>query len=324
MSKTSKNPDRALRRAKPLAERMERAVRPRVITDAKPTEVAKAYASKPAQAPRATTVAAHAIVTSVQTVTPELAAKWLESYNSANRPLRESRVNRYARDMIRGDWIPNAETVKFSTNGVLLDGQHRLWAVVMANVTVPMLIARNVPEEAMATIDTGAPRNFSDVLRIRGHARYVTQIPAVLRLLTWYERTKGSSDMFIPMTHAEMDDAFAAHPDVEEACRAVMCTGRLKRMVAPSLTAFVYYHAAKDDPAKAGAWLQLLDSGAGMSNDNPVYLLREILLAERSGRDRMTQRDLLALMVRSWWHFRRGSRLKLLRRLSAGDAFPEF
>ena len=73
-------------------------------------------------------------------VTPELAEFWL-TQNSANRNVRREVWKAYARDMAAGAWKVTAETIKMSPAGRLLDGQHRLQAVVASGVTVPMFVA---------------------------------------------------------------------------------------------------------------------------------------------------------------------------------------
>lgn len=291
-----------------------------------PSAVVKSNGA-PAGVTKSAMVAASDVVVQLWTVTPEIAAQWLETINTNNRPVRESRVNRYARDMVRGDWTPNGDTIKLARDGTLLDGQHRLWAIVMSNTTQPMLVATNVDPMAMRTIDTGAPRTFADVLRIRSanHMPYLTNVPALLRLLIWYERTGGNStDMNVGVTHAELDAALEANPDVVDACRAAMSTAKLRRLVAPSVLSLIYLLASRVDPGKAGAWLAALDSGAGLTDDHPCYLMREILVAERSARDRMPMYDILFLLARSWSNYRRGARLRRLIRPSSGDRFPTF
>ncbi|GAB3659310.1 hypothetical protein GCM10027596_16710 [Nocardioides korecus] len=85
-------------------------------------------------------------------VTPEMAESWL-SRNANNRNLRGQVIASYARDVAAGSWVLNGETVKISTAGQLLDGQHRLIAVVEANVMAPMIVVREIPAEVMPTVD---------------------------------------------------------------------------------------------------------------------------------------------------------------------------
>ena len=77
--------------------------------------------------------------TQVMDVTPELAQAWLKQ-NTFNRPISAPTVRRYASDMSNGRWKLNHQGLAFSEEGVLVDGQHRLMAIVKADSTVKMMV----------------------------------------------------------------------------------------------------------------------------------------------------------------------------------------
>lgn len=90
-------------------------------------------------------------------VTPQLAAEFLEK-NANNRSLSNAVVEHYAMQMRSGKWIANGETIKFGSNGELVDGQHRLQAIIQSGVTVTMVVVTGVPEGSKETIDVGKVR----------------------------------------------------------------------------------------------------------------------------------------------------------------------
>lgn len=96
-------------------------------------------------------------------ITPALATFYL-SFNRDNRELMRRRVEVYAEHMRRGEFrhLPT-EAIAFSkVDGRLLDGQHRLWAVVQSGVTCTMTVVKDAdPKDAMY-MDKGAPRTFAD------------------------------------------------------------------------------------------------------------------------------------------------------------------
>lgn len=65
----------------------------------------------------------------VETITPELAADLL-SRNMKNRPVSQQRVRKYMAAMVAGKWLLNGEAIKISIDGRLIDGQHRLKAII--------------------------------------------------------------------------------------------------------------------------------------------------------------------------------------------------
>lgn len=122
-------------------------------------------------------------------VGPDLATTWLE-HNICNRPLRASVVNAYARQMIRGEWLPIPQGIAFDTSGALLNGQHRLSAIVQSGVTVRLMVTTGVPSHIagktvrpMDLMDTGAPRSVSDQLAVQHGIRQGTVLTAIVRAM---------------------------------------------------------------------------------------------------------------------------------------------
>lgn len=108
-------------------------------------------------------------------VTPDMARTYLKS-NTHNRPLDAARVSKYAADMRAGRWLVSPETISFDEHGVLLNGQHRLGAIVESGVTVKMLIVMGMSPESLLIIDRGKPRTTAQNVGLMGkkNPKYVT------------------------------------------------------------------------------------------------------------------------------------------------------
>lgn len=96
-------------------------------------------------------------------VTPTLAGQLLNA-NTGNRRLRKDHVHDLAQRMRRGEWRLSPEAISFDVNGRLIDGQHRLNAIVDSGVTCRMLVVFDAPAESFAVIDQGIRRSIADVL----------------------------------------------------------------------------------------------------------------------------------------------------------------
>jgi len=107
--------------------------------------------------------------TEVVKVTPAIAEQYL-SKNIKNRSISQSRVSGYANDMKEGRWLFNPNPVSFDVTGELIDGQHRLLAVIESGCEIDMLILYGAPEASKAIIDFNRPRSASDILKIEGYA----------------------------------------------------------------------------------------------------------------------------------------------------------
>jgi hypothetical protein len=107
------------------------------------------------------------LVARVEMVTPERAEQLL-ALNTINRGISGSVVDKYARDMREGRWRLNGQTIKLTTSGQLLDGQHRLEAVKKARRSFPAIVVEGVPESCLGSLDVGHKRGLGEILRDRG------------------------------------------------------------------------------------------------------------------------------------------------------------
>ena len=107
-------------------------------------------------------------------VTPAHAEKWLEM-NVGNRRIRQTHVRHLAKQMEQGRWMLSPEPIVFSPKR-LLDGQHRLSAVLMSGCTIEASVALVQNEDVFRVLDQGVNRNNTDL----------TGIPSpVLQPLQW-------------------------------------------------------------------------------------------------------------------------------------------
>jgi hypothetical protein len=111
--------------------------------------------------------------------------------NWDNRRIRPQRVNVYANQMLRGQWLVTGDPIRFRADGHLVDGQHRLLAIVQAAVTDPsisieILVIRDLPEDAFQVIDSGLQRMPGDALGYE--QKNVNVKVAAMRVLIVLER----------------------------------------------------------------------------------------------------------------------------------------
>jgi hypothetical protein len=103
------------------------------------------------------------VVTSVKTVTPELAGIWL-SKNTRNRNYKRSNLTYIKHMMVNDLFISlNGESIILAEDGTLLDGQHRLKSLVETGKTYDFVVVENVDKNAFTTIDVGVRRSNGDM-----------------------------------------------------------------------------------------------------------------------------------------------------------------
>lgn len=98
-------------------------------------------------------------------ITPERAKQLLETQNG-NRHLNKNRVELYANEMRTGRWRLNGESIKIDWTGRLIDGQHRLAAVVLADTPIWFTITSRINPDCFATLDSGQTRTTAQVFTI--------------------------------------------------------------------------------------------------------------------------------------------------------------
>lgn len=217
----------------------------------------------------------------VMEVTPAWAAKVLEdakldeSYK--NRPLCQKKVDEYARDMVRGQWLPNHQGVAFDENGTLIDGQHRLWAAVLANVPVMMTVSRNWPKNyraggmvlnTMDSIDRNRPRTTAQQMYLHGQ-KNATSMAAALRAIA--VMVIGNEKLSLSMAqHLALREIFGS--SIEEMFALTSGSNqRTSHLMAP----MALYHMV--DPAKAKDFASGYFAMANLNENDSRLLLRKVL-----------------------------------------------
>src|SRR5215831_11828755 len=89
----------------------------------------------------------------VVTVTPKMANELLVK-NKINRAIRQSKVRKYARDITMGRWKLTHQPLALDEHGNVLDGQHRLLAVIEADIPVQFVLATST-RDTFGVIDQG-------------------------------------------------------------------------------------------------------------------------------------------------------------------------
>lgn len=264
--------------------------------------------------------------------TPAVATQLL-SRNNLNRPVNADRVASYARDIQSGNWKRTGDTIKISIQGRVLDGQHRLHAVVMAGASVYMLCVYDVDESVMDFIDTGAPRTGRDVLAMAG-VKNASTVNAALKQIVYFERgifngTSGSGGQASVrrVSNHELKEAMQRHPGITETVDAYYnlynrnSTKSVGLLLTPSLGVFLFYITSKQHPEKASEFFLGLSGKINVDVGSPVFLLRERLIQNKLANSKLPARSIAALTVKAWLAFRDGKRPSRLR-YDIDEKFP--
>jgi hypothetical protein len=260
-----------------------------------------------------------AMTFSVESITPERAAELL-GRGGANRPLSDGKVKEWAAAMRAGEWRLTHQGIALGPTGEVLDGQHRLTAVVRSGVTVEMMVARDMPAELFPVIDAGKVRNNADALAIAGF-HSVTAMAATVRLLDGYYRG-GRSRSTLNNT-----DALAFATTCGSALVAAVATSKTREAVevglSPSAGAAAFYLIRSTEDPRAELFITGLLTGTGLYPGDPRLLLARTLQRAAIGRHDRTVTRQLALAGKAWNAYVHGRPAKLLKWLDE-EPMPRF
>lgn len=257
-------------------------------------------------------------------ITPEL-AKCLLANNINNRSKKEARVSFYAKEMKEGRWKEDTgETIKIAKNGLILDGQHRLFAIVKANVPIFMHIAYGLDNDVFSVIDTGIIRSSRDVFKISGVTNY-NHIPSIITTYTTLN-SRARKNNQKTLSNAEILDIFNSDVFFWEqiAFNSVALYRKFNQILPASVIGGFLSVLIKIDNFKAYDFLNQLCTGENISNSS-IYLLRSRLISEKvsTKRHNMNLNYKHALIIKSWNYFYKGKDLKVLKFDIESEAFPQ-
>lgn len=257
-----------------------------------------------------------------EVITPDIAADWLNA-NDHNRKLSDYNVKRLAETIRRDEWEENGETIKISKDAKVLDGQHRLAAIVVANKAITTLVAWNVPDEYFDTIDIGRPRRMNDMLYIRGETSERTLASALTMLYRY--KNRGNFNQIVASatpTPTELFNLLDKYPEIRESASIGNKIRRRLRNAPASIMSVLHYTFSNIDPAQTEIFFESLMSGANLSEDDPIYRLRERVSVTGV---KLDANEVAALTIKAWNAFRTKRKIQSISFRDSGpraEAFP--
>jgi hypothetical protein len=204
----------------------------------------------------------------VVTITPEMAARWLEKNTANNRNVNGPTVDVYARDMRAGRWQLTPQGVAFNRTGELVDGQHRLHAIIKAGVAVEMVVATGFLVEYDSPLDQGRVRSFGAILHRDN--RWVSLVRGLLFL-----EAGGVGKNVRKASLGEITEAFERHREAVE-----MLWPEYRKLPGGMLSAMAW--ALPLDHGKVASFAAQVRDGELIERGDPAFALRTWL--ERNSR----------------------------------------
>lgn len=266
-------------------------------------------------------------IPTLEWISPSDAERYLVK-NSSNRPLRDRRkVAAIAKEITSGRWQVNGATVLFSEDGTLLDGQHRLHAVIRTNTPIQTYVIRGLPKDCFKTIDTTmSPRTAGDLLAINKHVNYVA-VASVSRLAYLYLHTPQNNPFDNNAENSpspqQILEFAESNPRIIVATDFAVSRHAMPGLkLAASLLGFSHWRMSTVDQEEAENFLTQVSVGTDLPSDSPILLCRNRILADKMNKAKLPKKTIAALIFKTWRAHIRGMTLRQLTLREKG-ARPE-
>ena len=258
-------------------------------------------------------------------VTPAMAKHWLETTNTRNRPIAEMHWMKIWLDIVEGRWKYNGESISFGTNGTLLNGQHRLKACAESDMPIDTDVIFGLDPDVMSTIDIGKVRTAANIAHLEG-IENATVACAAAHLILLHENggIQQLGNKQAEPSKTKVNERVRTDPRISELAGRAAGMGR--SLAPPRVMAFCYYLFSAQDPDLAEAFFKRLATGAGLSQYDAVYKLRERLRTNSAGKAKLPLLEIVALFFKAWNAYRNPKPVKCLRWNNSGinpEKFPE-
>jgi hypothetical protein len=251
-------------------------------------------------------------------VSPAVAEKWL-GQNHGNRNLRPRKVESYARDMRNGNWMTSGDSIKFDWNGRLIDGQHRLEAVIDSGATIRVLVVKGLEPRVQDVLDVNAKRSASDALRFNGVEHNVSEIASMARIATARETgmMRDATSVRLPeMTNAEVLEWWDQHPEAAHAaalgrrlCKQIGCT--------PSALGYAIMRLEQIDAMAAFEFFTSMSEMRTSGQGDPRLALLRAFNRMRENGTRVTAAIQLRYIFAAWNAWRAGKNVSTFPRVTS-------
>jgi len=255
-------------------------------------------------------------------LTPRRAAQLLQTQSEhSNRKLNIRYAQRLKDAIVNGEWADNAETIKIDENGVLLDGQHRCQAVVLAQQSIPVSFSTNVPRKTFPTIDQSPRRKASDAFGMQGE-KNSTLLSASVSWLWKYKRGHLFNGHQASPRITQSQETLNEHPNIRNSMKIAQSA---KKFMSPSMVGCLHYLFSRKNQDDADRFFDALITGDSISRTSPstsgIYWLRKRLQDDSDAKAKLVNLEKFKLTIKAWNSMREGVVVKNLNHKN-GEKFP--
>ena len=260
-----------------------------------------------------------AVTTRLVRIDGEMATELLQR-NTRNRPVSDPVVSRYTKAMKDGDWHLNGEPIIIDENGTLVDGQHRLWAVIYSGVPMEAVIVEGVDPDAFMTIDIGKARTGGDAIAAYddGLKKNRTVLAAAIQTILCFNERGEWYEKHTKVPHEKIIEFIKDNPRIAQSVEFAGKLSGARNLVSYSCLAALHYVLPSVEKESAEEFLVDLSTGEGLGGGDVVLMLRNRLIFMGHPGRRARTSDVMPYIVKAW-EIRQSGRA--VKRLSVGNNY---
>lgn len=266
------------------------------------------------------------MTTQLEQITPAIASEILAK-NEKNRRVDDNTVALYAAEMSKGNWKTTSQSISIDWNGNLINGQHRLKAIIKSGVTVTMSVTRNEDPDNFKTMDTLKVRSTGTMFDIAGIAN-ATNIACIIKYeylinKSGYITSAGNAEAKITAT--DELDVYNSKPEYYQNVhnKAGAWYSKLGHLLSLGYLGAYYIVFSKKNEKKAESFFEKLVTGLNIDSvHDPVYVLRNKLITNAGATTKYSKKYINAFIIKAWNLHVAGKMCKILKH-SDTDEFPK-
>jgi hypothetical protein len=238
-------------------------------------------------------------------IDPKTAKIILDTRNEKNRPAKPNKVQQFAADMATDRWGLTGDTIKFGTNGQLLDGQNRLSASAKSGKSFRTHVVFGIDPTLFGRMDIGKPRNAADVLHIAGF-KYAAALAAAIRWAHLLDTDPYNRETLQPEFVLEL--ARGKYADMEPFLKFGREINQQFPHPAGQVAALIY-NFAKRDSDKARNFVRAWQRGDRNGKYQIIDLMQAQLHSQRANNNgRIHELARAGIIIKAWNIFRAGQK----------------
>lgn len=222
----------------------------------------------------------------IETITPVMAEKWLEN-NPKNRTLREKKVSRLVTTIKKGQWKFNGDAIRIANDGSLIDGQHRLAAIMVSKKPCQSLVITGLSPDVMTTIDLGSSRSMGDHLKIQGYTGAVYALAAAVTVCLCFKDDGSYVDLKEKFSPDDALEFISENKGILKSLEFLSNKKDFQDLLPQSVSIATHYMFKKIHREDAEKFFHFLITGERLGLKSPILKLRSELILLRKDSKRM-------------------------------------